>query len=45
MEKVKINWEKIKYFSFITSTKKHKRRRVVPINKLKKCIEQDGRKL
>ena len=35
-----LDWNKVKYFSFITSTRQHKKRRVVPMNKLKKCIKE-----
>jgi len=37
---VKIDWQKVFYFSFITSTSKHKKRRVIPLNKLRKCLEK-----
>jgi hypothetical protein len=35
---VKIDWQKVFYFSFITETHNHKQRRVVPLNRLRKCI-------
>jgi hypothetical protein len=32
--------KKLEYFSFITKTKKHKERRVVPLNKAKEIIKE-----
>ena len=37
-QKVEIDWKKVFYFAFITETNNHKKRRVIPLNKLRKCI-------
>jgi len=36
----RIDWKKVFYFSFITETRNHKRRRVIPLSKLRKCIKK-----
>jgi len=36
----RIDWNKIFYFSFITETHNHKKRRVIPLKQLRKCMKR-----
>ena len=36
----KIDWKKVFYFAFTTEIPNHKKRRVIPLNKLRKCLEK-----
>lgn len=41
----KIDWKKVFYFSFITETNNHKKRRVISLSKLRKCIIKEVKEL